>query len=304
VIKLALKDHFRSRLTPHTKAVSNDKYTFVYAAPIHSLALHRRGGMALTASWSSRWRRPPARSWAGYRPDKGSCGHARHEWTNTACRSFHAFCDSLNGRHCNRHYMYMHCIEITSFIHYIIHTFLPHSILEVFHLSISCIYWACTTVWNHHVIVQINTFTWWKVCIQVSYALSLYTARKASLCKSVSKRTNKQQSLWHRHALPTHKPKYPFLLTRSGKNMYLLTRVSVSSDSLCSMLWAYRSISRSMHRYIDISIEHVKTHAMQYAHALLIVQINAPVDMTNCLARKHCQGIYCNDSFLLKHANA
>jgi len=124
----------------------------------------RRSGTALTASWSSRWRRPPARSSAGYRPDEVSCGHARHELTNTACRSFHARCVSLNGRHCNRHYMYTHYFEITSFVHHCIHTFLPHSYLQASMIWVfCCIYCACTKVLNHHVIVHINTFTWWNI---------------------------------------------------------------------------------------------------------------------------------------------
>jgi len=63
----------------------------------------RRSGAALTPSWSSRWRRPPARSSADYRTAQCTCGHGRHELTNTACRSFRVF---LSGRHCTRHYMY------------------------------------------------------------------------------------------------------------------------------------------------------------------------------------------------------
>jgi len=44
MIKLALKDHIRSHHTSHTRAISDDTCTFVYAAPIRSLALHRTQG--------------------------------------------------------------------------------------------------------------------------------------------------------------------------------------------------------------------------------------------------------------------
>ena len=44
MIKLAIKGHIRCRPIPHTRAISDDKYTLVYAAPICSLALHRTQG--------------------------------------------------------------------------------------------------------------------------------------------------------------------------------------------------------------------------------------------------------------------
>ena len=44
MIKLALKGHIQSHHISHTRAVSDDKYTCVYAAPIRSLALNRTQG--------------------------------------------------------------------------------------------------------------------------------------------------------------------------------------------------------------------------------------------------------------------
>jgi len=97
---------------------------------------------------------------------------------------------------------------------------------------------------------------------------------------------------------------YSCMCTRSGMNMYVRTHVSILPDSLSSTIWAYRSILPSMHRHIDISIEHAEPHAMRYAHALVIIQINPPVDMLDMtwpipLLGDIAIGIYWNDVILL-----
>jgi len=279
----------------------------------------RKGRTTLTTGWSSRWRRSLARSWAGSRPAQAPCGHARHELTNAACRYFR--CVYVNKRTCNRRNMYTPYIAITSFIYHCIHTFLPHVFLQASTIwALICIYCGCTTVWNHHVKVHINIFTWWNIypyapihCLSTPHARSVsYDKYTCNILSTHTRHTKKhaEHALWHRHAPPSQPllPLSPFMYscmcTRSSMNMYVLTHVSISLDSLCSMLWAYRSISPSMHRHIDISIEHVEPHAMRYTHALVSIQINPPVDMPDMtwpipLLADNAIGIYWNCAFLL-----
>jgi len=96
---------------------------------------------------------------------------------------------------------------------------------------------------------------------------------------------------------------YSYICTRSGMNIYVLAPVTISPDSLWSMI-CYQSISPSMHVHIDISIEHVEPHAMRYAHVLVITQINLPVCIldttwTISLLGGIAIGIHWNDAFLL-----
>jgi len=92
----------------------------------------RRGRTALTASWSSWWRRPPTCSSAGYRTDQGTCGHARrHELTNTACRSFRACYVFLNMRYCNRHYMYTPSTKLGTILRWFTSTYSRNEIVAL-----------------------------------------------------------------------------------------------------------------------------------------------------------------------------
>jgi len=78
---------------------------------------HTGGEETLTASWSSRWRRPPARSSACSVTDQGTCGHGRHELTHVYALCFlctHLLCVSGVSR---REQSY-----IINLYHYVIQT--------------------------------------------------------------------------------------------------------------------------------------------------------------------------------------